>query len=74
MEEIIEVTCYGEKEIWHDRKKALNFYLQAMASSEGSERNRYTNIYFDLMSGKDKCCDEELYDDIAEGDNQGLTL
>lgn len=70
MKEKIEVTCYGEKEIWYDREKAIRFYLQAIAGSDGAERDRYTNIYLDLMTGKNECFDEEPEDDLFEGINQ----
>lgn len=59
MKEHIEITCYGKKKVWMDREAAKQFYLECMAGSEGSERDRYTNIYIDLMSGKTECFDEE---------------
>lgn len=59
MKEKIIVICYGQKEVWTSRKKALQFYLEAIQNSEGSERERYTNIYCDLMSHKQICKDEK---------------
>lgn len=55
----IKVTCYGSTEIWDSRKYAMDFYLQAMASSEGSEQSRYTKIYTELVIGLPECTDEE---------------
>lgn len=55
----IKVTCYDSTEIWDSRKDAMDFYLQAMASSEGSEQSRYTKIYTELVIGLPECTDEE---------------
>lgn len=56
--EKIKITCYGKTEIWADREKAKLFYLDCMANSEGAERDRYVNIYLQLMSGETECFDE----------------
>ena len=50
-------VCYGKIKPWSDRKKAETFFLQAMASSEGSEQSRYTQIYMKLLEGKVICTD-----------------
>ena len=55
----VTTVCYGEKEIWDSREDAVSFFLQAMAGSEGSERDRYVTIYAKLISGSDVCSDEE---------------
>ena len=55
----VKVTCYGETKIWDSRKEAADFYLSAIAGSEGSECERYTKIYTDLVSGKKECSDTE---------------
>ncbi len=57
--EEITVTCYGEKEVWTSREEAKKFYLLAMAGSEGSEHERYSNIYMQLCLGLTECSDEE---------------
>lgn len=54
----VTVICYGQSKLWDDRKEAEQFYLEAMNSTEGSERERYTNIYCDIISGKEVCTDE----------------
>lgn len=59
--EEIRITCYCETETWTDREKAKAFYMEAMANSEGSERERYTNIYMQLCEGRTDCNDEEEY-------------
>lgn len=52
------ITCYGEKKVWLNRKKAEHFYFHAMAMSEGSERERYQKIYTELIIGNVNCSDE----------------
>lgn len=40
------------------QKEAADFYLRAIAGSEGSECERYTKIYTELLMGKEVCTDE----------------
>ena len=53
----VTTICYGEKQVWDSRKDAADYFLQAMAGSEGSECDRYTNIYTKLILGKTVCSD-----------------
>lgn len=53
----VKITCYNKTEVM-DRKEAITFYLDCMRNSEGSERDRYTNIYMQLLDGCTECCDE----------------
>ena len=55
----VRITCYGQTEVWDDRKEAADFFLEAIAGSDGSERDRYSKIYAELMSGKIECSDED---------------
>lgn len=57
--ERITTICYGKKDTWESREEAKAFFLQAMAGSEGSEQQRYTNIYIQLCMGMNECSDEE---------------
>ena len=59
-----EVTtiCYGKEEKWKSRDAAKDFFLRAMAGSEGSEHERYSNIYVQLSMGE-KICRDEVEDD-----------
>lgn len=59
VEERITVVCYGKKRIWASREAAKNFYLEGMLNSDGSERDRYTNIYLQLEAGANFCSDED---------------
>lgn len=54
----VTVITYGQKQIWDSRAEAIAFYLEGMASCEGAERDRYTNIYLALISGASVCSDE----------------
>ena len=53
----VTVTCYGKTKVWDSRKEAADFYLSAILNSEGSENQRYTKIYINLMMGKKECSD-----------------
>ena len=55
----VRITCYGQTEVWDDRKEATDFFLEAIAGSDGSECDRYSKIYAELMSGKTECSDED---------------
>lgn len=54
----VKTICYGEEDIWDSRKEAADFFLRAMMGSEGSEQERYTKIYTELMLGMEVCTDE----------------
>lgn len=53
----VVVTCYGKTETWESRANAMAFYMGAMAASEGSEFDRYKNIFDALVAGKKTCND-----------------
>jgi len=53
----VKVICYGKEEVWDSRMEAADFYFKAIAGSEGSECERYTNIYTELLLGKKVCSD-----------------
>lgn len=55
----VKVTCYGDIKVWDSRKEAMEFYLRAMAGSEGSEHERYSKIYVELSLGMSTVTDEE---------------
>lgn len=55
----VKITCYGKEEMWDTRKEAADFYLKAIAGSEGSECERYTKIYTELLMGFTICTDGE---------------
>ena len=55
----VKVICYNDEEVWDSREDALEFYMKAMAGSEGSEQERYAKIVAELAMGKDVCTDGE---------------
>lgn len=50
---VVYVECGGKIEIWKTRAKAMKFYLEGMICCDGSERDRYADIYCQLT---DKRC------------------
>ena len=55
----VTTVCYGKVQEWDDRSEARNFFLNAMMNSEGAERERYANIYFGIIRGRDYRTDSE---------------
>lgn len=55
----VVVTCYGKKRVYPSRKKAMDFFLEGMMWSEGSERERYAYIYAQLSQGEKEVSDED---------------
>ena len=52
----VTITCYGRKESLL-RADAIRKYQEGMMCCEGSERERYTNIYIQLISGQENIKD-----------------
>ena len=55
----VTINCNGKKEVWEDRKKAQDFFLRQMMTTEGEERDRAECIYIQLIHGMVECSDEE---------------
>ena len=55
--DLVVVTCYGKTKQW-DRRAAMDFFEEGILCCEGSERDRYVNIYFQLKSGAKEASDE----------------
>lgn len=53
----VRVTCYRQTKTW-EREDAIAFYLDCMMNSEGSERDRYCEIYYQLINGAKEARDE----------------
>ena len=53
--------CYGHREYWRSRKEDADYFLEGISASDGSECERYSKIYVELICGKNVCTDE--YDD-----------
>ena len=54
-------VCYGQREYWKSRKQAVDYFLKGISASYGSECERYSKIYAELICGKTVCTDD--YDD-----------
>ena len=57
-DDIVKITCYDKTE-YLSREVAIKKYTQAIAMSEGSEQDRYVNIYLGLVSGLSEVSDED---------------
>ena len=55
------VTCYGKTKIYKEsqRNKMAKEYKMAMLCCDGSEAERYINIYQDLVAEEKECIDTE---------------
>lgn len=58
--DIVTVICYNQKETM-TRKQAIDKYKEGAMMCEGSEGERYSNIYFQLIEGKKVCSDQVCY-------------
>ncbi len=58
MKDMVTITCYGETATM-ERSKAIDFYEECIAGSDGSERNRYINIVISLKQGLTEVSDGE---------------
>lgn len=54
----VTTSCYGKRKHWDERADAVKHFYEGMLCAEGSERERYTNIYQQLLSGCKECIDE----------------
>ena len=46
--QVVCVVCYGMPELWKKKHQAMDFYEEAWRSCEGSEAERYDNIWYKL--------------------------
>ena len=55
------ITCYGKTKRYPEskREEMKKEFMLAMVACDGSEKDRYTNIYIDLASGAKACSDSE---------------
>ena len=55
------ITCYGKTKTYKEsqRNKMAKEYKTAMLCCNGSEEERYSNIYQDLSAGEKECMDTE---------------
>ena len=55
------ITCYSKTKTYKEsqRNKIAKEYKTAMLCCNGSEADRYSNIYQDLIAGEKECMDTE---------------
>lgn len=55
------ITCYGKTKRYPESKREAmkQEFRMGMLACEGSEKDRYTNIFLDLVSGAKACSDSE---------------
>ena len=54
----VVTVCYGIRDYWRSRKEAVDYFLEGISASDGSECERYSKIYAKLICGKTVCSDE----------------
>ena len=59
MKEMVEVTWYGTTKLY-ERQQAIREFRIAMQVCEGSEKERYANIYCELVRVENKISDEQV--------------
>lgn len=57
---MIITVCYGTQKTWESREEAIGFFLEAMMSCDGSEKDRYCNICMKLQLGLNYCTDKDF--------------
>ena len=53
----VKTICYGKEQIWDKKEDAIEFFVDCMLNSEGSERERYCNILSSLKGNLKVCKD-----------------
>ena len=56
---MIKTICYGEERDFNTLGDAICFYLECWKCSEGSERERYSNLLYHLANRETYCTDED---------------
>ena len=55
--DVVKTICYGKERIWDKKEDAIDFFVDCMLNSEGSERERYCNILSSLKANFKVCKD-----------------
>jgi hypothetical protein len=54
---MITISLYGKVSEFKTRDEAKEFLLDCMMNSDGAERDRYTDVYIELLHGKTEITD-----------------
>lgn len=57
MNDSVATVCYGERQVWKSHREAMDYFLEGMMYSDGSEQQRYATIYSKLVAGETECSD-----------------
>lgn len=55
--DVVKTICYGRERIWDKKEEAIEFFIDCMLNSEGSEKERYCNIVSSLKADLKVCKD-----------------
>lgn len=55
--DVVKTICYGKERIWDKKEEAIEFFIDCMLNSEGSEKERYCNILSSLKGNLKVCKD-----------------
>lgn len=55
----VTTVCYGQERSWRSKQEAIDFFLEGIDNSEGSERQRYENIVLKLQNGETYATDAD---------------
>lgn len=55
--DVVKTICYGKERIWDKKEEAIEFFIDCMLNSEGSEKERYCNILSSLKADLKVCKD-----------------
>lgn len=53
--DVVKTICYGKERLWDKKEEAIEFFIDCMLNSEGSEKERYCNI-LSLLKANLKVC------------------
>lgn len=56
---MIMCITYGKAKMFETRKDAIKFFREGIAECDGCERERYMEVYLDLIEGKQVCWDKQ---------------
>lgn len=55
--DVVKTICYGKERLWDKKEEAIEFFIDCMLNSEGSEKERYCNILSSLKANLKVCED-----------------
>lgn len=55
--DVVKTFCYGKERLWDKKEEAIEFFIDCMLNSEGSEKERYCNILSSLKANLKVCKD-----------------